>query len=471
MISRLRPLARDIYVLAWPVLVAQLAVMAFAVIDTVMAGRYATDDLAAVGIGAAIYFSVFVSFMGVLLAVSPIVAQLLGAGRTHEIGEQVRQAGWLTLILSILAIAVFSYPEPLLALSKAPPEVEAKVRAYLAIAAWGSPAALGIRLFANFTTAVSLPRVLMVLNLAGLAIKVPLNWVLVFGNLGAPAMGSSGCALATTIVNWMMCLAAWGWCATAAEYRGYGVFTRWSRPRGSDLRHLMALGLPIGLTILVDVTAFTFMALLIARLGAVNSAAHQIAANVAAVMYMLPLALGNAVSVLVGQALGAHRFTIARETGVTGLGLTALLAIASGAVLALAAPLVATAYSNDAAVRSVATHVLVIVGAYHVFDALLVVTVSALRGYKRTVIPLVCNAIGLWCVGLAGGYVLGLTDRVNLSWLGLTTPLGVPGFWVAAVGGGFVAAASVVAYYFFVSNPERARRRQHEIEGTPAASA
>ncbi len=465
----LRQLLRDINTLAWPVLVAQLAVMAFAVIDTVMAGRHTTEDLAAVGIGASIYFSVFVSLMGVLLAVSPIVAQLLGAKRLDEIGEQVRQAGWLTAALGVLSIVVFSFPEPLLALSKAPPEIEAKVRAYLVIAAWGTPAALGLRLFASFTTAVSLPRVLMTLNLVGLAIKVPLNWIFVFGNLGMPAMGASGCALATTIVNCLMFLMAWGWCATAADYRPYAVFARWTRPRWRDMRHLLTLGLPIGMTILVDVTAFTFMALLIARLGAVNSAAHQIAANVAAVMYMLPLALGNAVSVLVGQALGAHRFDLARRTGTTGLGITLVLAVLCGSALALAAPLVASAYTGDAAVVGVAATLLVIVGAYHVFDALLVMTVSALRGYKRTVVPLVCNALGLWVVGLAGGYVLGLTDRVDLAGLGLVTPLGVRGFWIAAVIGMIVAAVGILGYFFAVSMPGRARRSQLRIEGASAA--
>ena len=148
-----RKLAHEIYRLAWPVLIAQLAVMAYAVIDTLMAGRYATDDLAAVGIGASIYFSVFVAFMGVLLAVSPTVAQLFGAGRHEEIGEQVRQAMWLTLGLAVLSIFVFRYPEPLLALSEASPAVTDKVGSYLAIAAWGVPAGLAFRLFAGYTTA------------------------------------------------------------------------------------------------------------------------------------------------------------------------------------------------------------------------------------------------------------------------------------------------------------------------------
>ena len=356
-----RKLAYEICRLAWPVLIAQLAVMAYAVIDTMMAGRFATDDLAAVGIGASIYFSVFVALMGVLLAVSPTVAQLLGAGRYGEIGEQVRQAMWLTLALAIISILLFRYPEPLLVISRAPPVVADKVRAYLAIAAWGAPAGLAFRLFASYTTAVSLPRVMMALNLLGLALKVPLTWVFTFGHLGAPAMGAAGCALSTTLVNWIICILAWLWCGLSPAYRSHGVFSRWSWPRWDDQWRLTALGVPIGMTFLVDVTAFTFMALFIARLGAVNSAAHQIAANVAAVMYMLPLAMGNAVGVLAGQAIGARRFALARSTGVTGIVLALVLAVLSGTTLMLGASAVAASYTSDASVQAVAATLLVLV--------------------------------------------------------------------------------------------------------------
>lgn len=452
-----RKLARDIYELAWPVLVAQLAVMAYAVIDTIMTGRYATDDLAAVGIGASIYFSVFVGLMGVLLAVTPTVAQLLGGGRHTEIGEQVRQAMWLALALAVVSIAVFRYPDPLLRLSEAPPVVEQKVRAYLAIAAWGAPAGLAFRLFASYTTAVSLPRVMMVLNLAGLALKVPLNWMLIFGHLGMPEMGASGCALATAIVNWIICAAAWLRCATAGEYRRYGVFSRWSWPRWHDQWHLIALGVPIGGTFLVDVTAFTFMALFVARFGAVTSAAHQIAANIAAVMYMVPLATANAVGVLVGQAIGARRFADARSTGITGLALGLGIATISATILILGNHALAGFYTSDADVRALAASLLLLVAGYHVFDALQAVTVNALRGYKRAVVPLLINAFGMWIVGLAGGVVIGLGTAVSIPALGITTPLGVRGFWIAAMIGMAVATVGIILYFLRVSAAQRER--------------
>ena len=454
-----RTLARDIWRLAWPVLIAQLAVMAYAVIDTMMAGQYATDDLAAVGIGASIYFSVFVALTGVLIAVSPIAAQLLGAGRHAEIGEQVRQGMWLALVLAVASVIAFHYPEPLLHLSRAPPAVAEKARAYLAVAAWGAPAGLGFRLFASYTTAVSLPRVMMLLNLLGLALKIPLNWIFVFGRFGFPEMGATGCALSTTLVSWLICVLAWVWCGVSPAYRRYALFTRWSWPRWSDQRHLIALGVPIGLTFLVDVTAFTFMAIFVARLGAVNSGAHQIAANVAAVMFMLPLALGSAVGVLIGQAIGAQRLATARSIGITGMGLALALAVLAGALLILGASRVAAFYSADAAVQALAATLLVLVAGYHVFDALQVLVVNALRGYKRAVVPFLIGVVGLWGVGLAGGYVVGLTETVDLSWLRLATPLGTPGFWAGAIAGMFVASAATAMYFLSVSGRYRRAQR------------
>ena len=454
-----RKLTYDIFHLAWPVLIAQLAVMAYAVIDTMMAGRFATEDLAAVGIGASIYFSVFVAFMGVLLAVSPTVAQLLGAGRHVEIGEQVRQSMWLTLGLALVAVLLFRYPEPLLAMSKAPPLVAEKVRRYLAISAWGAPAGLAFRLFASYTTAVSRPRVMMALNLVGLTLKVPLAWVFTFGHLGAPPMGAAGCALSTALVSWIIGILAWLWCGLSPAYRRHGVFSRWSWPRWSDQWRLIALGVPIGLTFLVDVTAFTFMALFIARLGATNSAAHQIAANVAAVMYMLPLALGNAVGVLVGQAIGARQFALARTTGLTGITLAFALAVLSGAAAMFCANAVAALYTSDPSVQAIAATLIMLVGGYHVFDALQAVSVSALRGYKRAVVPLLINAAGLWGLGLAGGYAIGLTGALDLSAVGLATPLGVSGFWTGAIAGMFAADVGIIVYFLRESSARNARAR------------
>lgn len=453
--SASRGLYRELVRLGWPVLVAQLAVMANSVIDTIMAGRYGTLDLAAVGIGSSIYFSVFVALMGVLLALTPIVAQMYGAGRHADIGEELRQSAWLAAALALASLALFAYPDPFLAVARVEPALEIKVRAYLYALAWAVPASLLFRVFYSFSTAISRPRTVMALTLIGLVLKVPLNWVFMYGNLGAPELGSTGCAVATALVSWIVCALAWTWCWFAPDYSRYHVFARWSWPEAKALGRILSLGLPIGLTFLVDVTGFTFMALFIARLGALYSAAHQVAANLAALCFMLPLALGNAASVVVGQSLGARRYARARAAGVAGIVLALACAVVVGGCLYVFAGGVAGLYTGDAELRRVAAGLIVFVAVYHLFDALQAVAVNILRGYKRAVVPMLIYAVALWGVGLGGGYAIGLTG-VDLAWLGLATPMGVPGFWLAAIASLALAGGMVTAYFLSVSRAAQA---------------
>src|SRR5690606_30778061 len=133
-------------------------------------------------------------------------------------------------------------------------------------ASWGVPAMLLFRIFYGFSTAVSKPRTIMLLNLAGLALKVPLNWLFMYGGLGVPAMGGVGCAVSSTVIAWLIAGCAWYWCFADRDYHRYEVFGRWSWPDLRRIGHIVSLGLPIGATFFVDVTGFTFMALFIARL-------------------------------------------------------------------------------------------------------------------------------------------------------------------------------------------------------------
>jgi MATE family multidrug resistance protein len=445
-----RHVYQEIFRLGWPVFVGQMAVMANGVIDTIMAGRYSTVDLAGVGIGAAIYFSVFIALMGVLLALTPIASQHYGAGRFSEIGEDVRQSAWLAVALAVACFAVLRYPDPFMAFTRLSPEVEERARGYLAASSWGVPAALLFRVFYGFSTAVSRPRAVMAFNLIGLAIKVPLNLVFMYGWLGAPALGGVGCAVSSSVIAWVSCCLAWSWCALDSEYRRYHVFARWSWPQGKRLWHIIALGLPIGFTFFVDVTGFTFMALFIARLGALNSAAHQIAGNFAAVLFMLPLALGNAASVLVGHSIGAREFARARATGLAGLTSALACALVIGALVWVSAERIAAFYTSDREVMRLAGALLSLVAVYHVFDAVQAVAVSVLRGYKRALVPMAIYALALWGVGLGGGYAIGLT-AVDLSWFGIPTPYGARGFWLAAIASLALAGALVTLYFLRVS--------------------
>jgi len=435
---------RNLLHLTWPVLIAQLALMANSVIDTVMAGRLSAVDLAAVGIGASIYIAIFVSVMGVLLALTPTVAHLYGAARHQEIGEELRQSAWVSLLLAAIVVVLLRNPEPLLALSQLTPAVEVKVRAYLDALSWGVLPALLFRIFYGFSTGIGKPRPVMVLNLIGVALKVPLNLLFMFGGLGLPGLGGPGCAVATALISLFTCVLAWAWCGRTEEYKQYRIFARFSPPSAARLWSLFKLGLPIGATFFVDVTAFTFMALFIARLGPAVSAAHQIAANLAALSFMLPLALGNAASVLAAQALGAGDLPRARHAGWTAIGVGVGVGTAVSLILAWAAPDIAGLYTSDAEVRLVASTLIAYVAVYHFVDALQVVAVNVLRGYKKTTLPMAIYVVALWGVGLGGGYLLAFSDT-------LAAPMGARGFWLAAILSVALAGSLVTVYFLRVS--------------------
>jgi len=436
------PILRDIVKLGWPVLIAQVAVMVNGVIDTVMAGRLGAADLAAVGIGSSIYISIFITAMGVLIALTPVAAQLYGAGKLAEIGEEVRQCLWLGAVLVLITFTLIYFPDPFLALAQTAPEVEEKTRSYLRSIAFGIPALLMFRVFYSFTTAVSKPRVIMLLNLVGLALKIPLNLVFMHGYLGMPALGGPGCAVSTSITAWLLATAAWLVCRFDPAYRPFHVFARWSWPDWRGQLRLVHLGLPIGFNFLVDVTSFTFMALFIARLGTANSGGHQIAANLTGLIYMMPLAMASASGVLTGQAIGAGDRLRARRTGFVGIGSGLFFACLVAFAVWFGREAIAGLYTRDAEVRTVAITLLAYVATYHLFDALSAVAVSVLRGYKKTVVPMFCNIVALWGLGLGGGYLLAF---------GSSTQMGAAGFWIAGTAGVLTGSVLIIVYFLRVS--------------------
>jgi multidrug resistance protein, MATE family len=437
---------KSILHLATPIFVGQIAWMANNVIDTVMSGRISAVDQAAVGIGMSIFFSVFVPLMGVLLAVTPFVAQHYGAGEHAAIGEDVRQGFWLTIFLAAIVFLLVYFPDPFLRISQLTPEVEAKTREYLHWAAFSAIAQMLFRLFYGFTTAISRPRIVMVLSLFALAIKIPLNFVFMFGYLGAPAMGGVGCAVATTIAIWITVFVTATFLWWNPDYRRFGIFARWSWPKLQQQKQLWKLGVPMGLTFLIDVTSFTFMALFVARLGATTAAAHGIATNLAAAAYMLPMSISIAVSVLIGQSIGANDGIAARRAAANGYRIAIVFAIAVTLLIAFFNGAISRFYTNDVDVQKLAMQLLMLITLYHFFDAILAIGINGLRGYKNAVVPMLVCGVCLWGIGLGGGYVLGLQGG-----FGSDRPLGAAGFWYAAIVSYALAGIIIAGYFNYVS--------------------
>src|ERR1700761_3998169 len=418
---------RKIAGLAWPVLIGQLAIIAFGVIDTAMVGRYSAVDLAALGLGSSIYISVYIGLTGILTALQPIAAQLYGARRYAEIGEEVRQSLWLTLVLTVLGFLILFFPGPVLHFARVPDALHERTVAYLQILAFGLPAGLAFRVYSSITNAVGQPRLVMILQIGALLLKVPLNTWFIFGGFGVPALGGPGCALASTAINWALAVVGMLLLTRVHVFKPFAIFAHFCWPVWRRQAAQLRLGIPMGLSYLIEVTSYTFMALFIARFGTTTLAGHQIAGNVGAVLYMTPLSIGIATSTLVAQALGAHRHEAARTLSQHGILMAVMIACCYGLIVLALRRLIIEGYTPNAQVAAAAMPLVLIVVFYHVFDSLQVTTAFVLRAYKVAVVPTVIYAVALWGVGLGGGYLLGF-DIIGATPVWLT---GARGFWFA----------------------------------------
>jgi len=416
-----------ILALAWPMLIGQLAVIANAVLDTMMVSRFSVTDLGALAVGASVYISIFIGLNGVLQSLSPIVGQLYGARNFSGIGSEIKQGVWLGLFLSVFGSLMLLFPQPLLNVAQASPELTAKATFYLRTLAISLPAALGFVIYGALNNAMGRPKMVMALQVSGLLLKIPLNWLFIFGGLGIPAFGGPGCAIATAITSWLILTAGWLILRLNPFYRVIHLFgTGFALPKWEAQKELLKLGIPVGMNYFIEVTAFTFMALFIARLGETSVAGHQIVGNFATVLYMLPLSIANATGTLAAHALGARDPISARRIGFAGIRLAALVSVAVGILIWLGRSVIVRAYTPNDAIAAAALPLFAFIASYQFFDAIQVTSSYILRAHKVVLGPTVMYALTLWCVGLGGGYILGLDPFVLNPPQAIT---GTGGFW------------------------------------------
>ena len=445
----LRSGARRIAPLAWPVFVGQVAVIAFSTVDTVMVARTSATDLAALAVGASVYISIFVGFMGAVLAIGPIAGQLYGAGKLPESGHEAQQAMWLGLALAVPGCLLLLAPEPFLALARAEPAVATKVRQYLEGLAFALPPALVFTAFRGFNIAVSRPKAVMAMQLGGLALKVPVNALLVFGiawptpfgELHVAPLGVAGCGVATALVMWCQLAGAVLLLRRDPFYRRFGLGRGMTiaAPSFASLAALLRLGVPMGLTVMVEVTGFTFMAFFVSRIGATAVAGHQIAANMVSTMFMLPLAIGNAASTLVAQQVGAGDSADARRIARVGLEIGVAIAVVLGSTVYVLREAVVGLYTANPVIVAATLPLLAWVALLHVADAAQTIAAFVLRAYRIATIPLLIYVISLWGVGLGGGYLAAFDPAgISPAWMHSAR-----GFWSMSTLGLLIAGLSL----------------------------
>ncbi len=432
--TELRVIARH----AGTVMVGQLAVMAFGVADTVIAGRYSDATLAALSVGSAIYISVYVGLIGVLQALLPIWAEMRGARRHGAVGPSIRQSLYLCALLTLAGMGALLYPGPLLAWAEIPPDMQQDVRAYLDVLAFAFAPALLFRLFSTLNQALGKPVLVTWLQIIALAVKIPLSIWFVAGGAWLPAMGVVGCAWATLVVNFVLLAMGVLLLRTHSLYEPLDLWSGMEKPDWAQIKTFMRLGFPAGLSYMVEVTSFTLMALFIARLGTVPAASHQIAASLAAVLYMVPLSLAIACSARLSYWIGAGDSQQARRVVRLALMLSMLSATALATLLWVLSTRIPAWYSANPEVVITASSLLIWVGFYHLADSVQAVCSFLLRCYRITLAPLLIYGVLLWGLGLAGGYALSYVGTE--AWPATHAP---SSFWSAAT-----LALAVVAISF-----------------------
>jgi MATE family multidrug resistance protein len=413
--------------IAAPVIIGQVAVFSMNFVDTVMAGRLPERELAlsGLGTGGALWSAMLLLTLGTLMAIQPTVAQLHGAGRCAEAGRQTRQAAYVALALMIPYLVVTQSSDAILGWIRVDTRIVPVASAYLGALTWGVPAVCGLFLLRYFSEGTGHTRVTMIYGVTGALLNIPLNYVLMYGKLGFPAMGTVGCGYATSIVLWVQFLMILAYVLRHRHFREFGLFDALEPPRWADIRELLKLGIPIAIAVAVEGTMFLGAALLIARLGPLQAASHMIVSNFCGLVFMVPLALGSSLTIRVGNAIGRGDFAAARYAGVVGLLMVLGFETLSALIMILFPEWIALLYTDDAEVAALAVSLLAYAAVLQFPDGLQICAASALRGMKDTRVPMVFSVLSFWLVGLPVGYTLTFARDMGPSgmWIGLITGL------------------------------------------------
>ncbi|MDH3902986.1 MAG: MATE family efflux transporter, partial [Xanthomonadales bacterium] len=375
--------------------------------------------------GGAIWSAMLMFILGVLMALQPVVAQVDGAGKRSEGGAAARQGLWIALAVSVPFVIFLRSGGPMLQWMSVGADIVPTAIEYMDAISWGAPGICLLLTLRFFSEGSGYTRPTMYMGLLGIVLNVPLNYVLMFGKLGLPALGAEGCGVATSIVIWAQLLMMFFYVRWHAHFKEFELFRCWDWPQWSAISKLLKIGLPIGTGIFVEGSLFIGAALLIARLGALPASAHLIAINYSALMFMVPLGLASAVTTRVGNALGRGEPEAARYAGLIGLLIVLFTQTLSAASMIFIPEFIVKIYTNDPEITAIAVGLLFYSAIFQYADGIQICAAGALRGLKDTVVPMLINTVSYLLVGLSVGYYLTFNKAMGPAgmWIGMIVGL------------------------------------------------
>lgn len=430
--------AKQLIKLAVPVLIAQTTQTMMGFIDTVMAGRVSAVDMAAVAIGTSLLLPAVLFVQGLLMAFTPLYAHHHGANNAKNITPLAHQAAYIAII-GILGVMLYLASTPhILSLMDLEPKLYQLTQNYINAVLWGIPAFLLYQVLRGCAEGISYTLPTMIIGFIGLAVNIPANYVFIYGHLGLPAMGGAGCGVATAIVFWVMLFSMMVYIQCNKHFSELSLFNRIHRPHKETIWQMTKLGTPVAMSMFFEVSLFAVVALLLAPLGPIVVAGHQIALNFSSIVYMLPISIGIGVSIRVGYYLGREQWEIAKKVTKIGLSLSFSMACVTAVITILFRHNIAMLYNTNPQVVSLAGSLMLLAALYQLSDSIQVVAAAALRGYKDTRSAFYITLFSYWPIGLGLGYILAYTD-----WI--VPKLGAYGFWI-----GFIVGLTLAALLFAV---------------------
>jgi multidrug resistance protein, MATE family len=403
-----------------PILITQLGMFSMVLFSTIMSGKYNASELAGVAIGSAVWNPIFTGLSGILLAVSPIAAQKFGEKKNREVSSVLSHGIYLAFAIAIIVIVLgFFLLDPLLNKMNLPLSVQETAHDYLIGLGYGIIPLFIYNVLRSFIYALGKTRIVMVILLCSLPINIFLNYVLIFGKMGFPELGGGGAGYATSITYWVI-MAVTAFVIIKQEpfasYFKISYFKEFSIDKSMEI---LKIGVPMGLSIFFETSMFAVVTILISKFSITTIAAYQSALNIVSFLYMIPISISMAQTVLVGYEVGARRYKDAKTYSWLGVYLSIAIALITGLLVVLFRYEVAGLYSNELAVINLTAHFLIYALFFQISDAIQATAQAALRGYKDVNIAFIMTLIAYWLICLPVGYLLAEY-----------TELGAPGYWI-----------------------------------------
>ena len=422
--------------LAVPMFLTQLALQLIQVNSVIQSGNYSTDVQAGIMLAGNLWFPIMVGIGGVLFFVTPMVAQLYGAKNIKDIGPLARQAVWLSIPIVLFGMFILSQASWILTMAKVDPKIIVYSEEYLSYFIYALPAILLSQPLRSLCEGVTKPLPITLLNILMLLIAIIGNYTFIYGNFGFPEMGASGAGLSAVIGTWTTFVLLIIYLRFKSAY-GTELFKKIELPNIKILKEILTGGIPVGLGNFIELSMFSGAGIILGRFGSEVIAANGIALTIGGLFFMIPLSIGNAAAVRVGNNVGANNMKGAKYSSYFSLRLATVCALMMSLTIIINAEFLAGLLNDNTEVIALAVILLGFAAFFQVADGLAMASIGSMRGYKDTFGPMKIMAISYWGVGLPVGIILSITDLV-------TEQMGAVGMWTGMALGLLVAAVLMV---------------------------